>query len=50
MPIHGLAVALATTADAKAPDSSIPSIAMFTTPARSQMIPDIAPKVIGTLR
>ena len=50
IPIQWLPVALATTAEAKAPDRSIPSMAMFTTPARSQMMPDIAPKVIGTLR
>ncbi len=50
IPIHGLPVALATTAEAKAPESSIPSMAMFTTPERSQMMPDMAPKVIGTLR
>ena len=50
MPIHGLSVALVTTAATKAPDSSIPSIAMFTTPARSHRTPDRAPNAIGTDR
>ena len=39
----------ATTADAKAPASSWPSIATFTTPTRSEMTPPSAPKISGAL-
>ncbi len=49
-PIHRLSATLATIEDANAADSSIPSIAMFTTPDRSQSTPESAPKVIGTDR
>ena len=49
-PAQVLPVTLATTAATKAPDRSMPSIAMFTTPARSQSTPDRAANVIGTAR
>jgi hypothetical protein len=49
-PIQLLPVMLATREAVKAPDSSMPSIAMLTTPARSHRTPERAPNVIGTAR
>src|SRR3990172_6206938 len=46
MPIQG-PKAEPTTADTKAPVSSMPSMAMLTTPARSHSTPDMAAKVSG---
>ena len=48
-PASRLLVSEPTTADRKAPASSWPSMAMFTTPARSHRTPDRAPKISGTL-
>jgi hypothetical protein len=45
-----LSVALATTEPVKAAESSMPSMAMLTTPDRSHSTPDKAPNVIGTDR
>ena len=49
-PIQLLPVTLATTAATNAPDRSMPSIAMLTTPDRSHSTPERAAKVIGTAR
>ena len=48
-PSSRLPVIEAITAELKAPASSWPSMAMFTTPTRSLSTPDIAPKISGTL-
>ena len=49
-PIQTLSVTLVTTAEVNAPPSSMPSMAMFTTPDRSQRTPESAPNTIGTAR
>ena len=49
-PRTGSTAALPTMAPAKAPASSMPSMAMFTTPDRSHRTPARAPKISGDAR
>src|SRR5699024_4460814 len=49
-PRYGERVREATTAARKAPASNWPSMAILMTPARSQIVPDNAPKISGTDR
>ncbi|MNI55597.1 hypothetical protein D3C73_1105570 [compost metagenome] len=47
-PMYGLPVMVATSAAVKAPPRSCPSMAMFTTPTRSQSTPEREPNTRGT--
>ena len=49
-PRYRLCVSVPTTAARKAPVNNCPSIAILTTPTRSDMIPPIAPSARGTAR